>query len=42
LVVAGHIHSGYGRYQIGETIFVNAAFVNEQYIPSHEPIVVEL
>lgn len=42
LVVAGHIHEGYGRYQIGETIFVNASHVNERYEPVNKPIVVEL
>jgi Icc-related predicted phosphoesterase len=42
LVVAGHIHSGYGQYMIGETIFVNASHVNEQYVPVNTPIVVDL
>lgn len=43
LVVAGHIHSGYGVYKIGDhTTFVSAALVNEQYQPAHEPIVWEL
>lgn len=42
LAVAGHIHAGYGRYEIGKTIFVNASFVNDRYTPSHEPIIVEL
>jgi Icc-related predicted phosphoesterase len=42
LVVAGHIHSGYGRYMIGDTIFVNASVVNEKYEMVNEPIVVEL
>jgi Icc-related predicted phosphoesterase len=42
LVVAGHIHSGYGRYLIGNTIFVNASYVNEQYNPTNEPVMVEL
>jgi Icc-related predicted phosphoesterase len=42
LAVAGHIHPGYGRYQIGETIFVNASYVNEQYEPTQLPIVVEI
>ena len=42
LVVAGHIHSGYGRYMIGDTIFVNASYVDEQYRPANEPIIVEM
>lgn len=42
LAVAGHIHRGYGRYEIGSTVFVNASLVNEQYTPVNEPIVVEL
>lgn len=42
LVVAGHIHSGYGRYMIGDTIFVNASHVNEQYKPTNPPVVIEL
>ncbi len=42
LVVAGHIHSGYGVYQINNTIFVNASHCNEQYQPVNKPIMVEL
>lgn len=42
LAVAGHIHSGYGRYNIGDTIFVNASHVNEKYKPQNKPVVVEL
>lgn len=42
LVVAGHIHSGYGRYMIGETVFINAAHVNEQYKPTNEPVLVDI
>jgi Icc-related predicted phosphoesterase len=43
LVVSGHIHSGHGIYKIGEnTVFVNAAYVNESYQPSNNPIVLEI
>jgi Icc-related predicted phosphoesterase len=42
LAVAGHIHSGYGRYEIGSTVFINASLVNNQYIPMHPPVVVEI
>lgn len=35
LVVAGHIHSGHGIYEMaaGETVFVNASYVDEDYQP---------
>lgn len=42
LAVAGHIHSGYGRYNIDDTIFVNASLVDERYKPVNKLIVVEL
>jgi Icc-related predicted phosphoesterase len=43
LVVAGHIHGGYGVYDIGgHTKFVNASHCDEQYRPMNPPIVVEL
>lgn len=43
LVVAGHIHPGYGKYMIGEeTIFINASLVNEKYKPVNEIIVLDL
>lgn len=42
LVVAGHIHAGYGRYKIGPTAFVNAAHLDERYRPTNPPIVVDL
>lgn len=41
LVVAGHIHPGYGRYNIGDTVFVNASIVNEKYQPVNSPIIIE-
>ncbi len=41
LVVAGHIHSGYGKYNIGDTIFVNASHVNEKYEPQNAPWVID-
>jgi Icc-related predicted phosphoesterase len=31
LLVCGHIHSGYGRYRLGETEIVNAALVDNDY-----------
>lgn len=42
LAVAGHIHDGYGVYQIGPTVFVNAAHVDERYVPRNPPVVIEL
>jgi Icc-related predicted phosphoesterase len=41
LHVFGHIHEGYGKTEIGETIFVNAAMVNLQYRPVNQAIVVD-
>jgi Icc-related predicted phosphoesterase len=35
LVVCGHIHSAHGRYQIGETVVINAAHVDERYEPKY-------
>jgi Icc-related predicted phosphoesterase len=43
LVVAGHIHSGYGKYIIDQNInFINAAYVDENYLPANELIVFDI
>jgi len=42
LFICGHIHSGYGVYQHGETIVVNASLCNEKYQLVNEPIIVEI
>lgn len=42
LVIAGHIHSGYGKYQIGESIFLNCSIVNEAYKMVNKIQVVEI
>lgn len=43
LVIAGHIHRGYGVYKIGDhTTFLNVALVNEKYEPTNPPMLVEL
>ena len=43
LVVGGHIHSGYGVYDMGEGItYVGASVVNEAYQLVNQPIVIEL
>jgi Icc-related predicted phosphoesterase len=39
--VFGHIHYGYGYVTNGDTHFINAAVLNEQYIHEHKPINVE-
>lgn len=33
LAVAGHFHSGRGRYRIGDTLMMNCTLVNEDYRP---------
>jgi Icc-related predicted phosphoesterase len=40
LVVAGHIHSGRGLYNIGDTIFVNASYLDEKYKPTNDPMII--
>lgn len=42
LFVCGHIHSGYGIKLHGETVMVNASYVNERYVPTNEPILITL
>lgn len=42
LVVCGHIHTGYGVYQLGSTMVVNASICNHKYQPVNAPIVVTL
>lgn len=42
LYVCGHIHAGYGVKQHGNTVMVNASYVNERYQPVNEPIIIEL
>lgn len=42
LVVCGHIHSGYGIYQRGDTAIINAALVNNTYKPVNAPIICKL
>ncbi len=41
LHVFGHIHESYGKTEIDETTFVNAAMVNLQYRPVNQAIVVD-
>ena len=42
LVVCGHIHSGYGRYRLGGTEIVNAAYVDNDYRPANAVVELEL
>lgn len=42
LVIAGHIHSGYGVYEIGKTKFLSCSHVNESYQPVNAPHVIEI
>jgi predicted phosphodiesterase len=42
LHVCGHIHSGYGLYNFGDTTIVNASVCDEEYKPVNKAIVVEL
>jgi hypothetical protein len=42
LVICGHIHSGRGSYQRGETSIYNVALVNEAYERVHEPVEIDL
>jgi Icc-related predicted phosphoesterase len=40
--ITGHIHCGYGESFAGNTHFINAATLNEQYIVTNPPIKFEL
>lgn len=42
LHIFGHIHGGYGQAQELGVKFVNASNCDEQYSPSHPPLVVEI
>jgi Icc-related predicted phosphoesterase len=42
LCVFGHLHSGFGRWRRGPSILVNASYTDMDYLPAHEPVVVDL
>jgi Icc-related predicted phosphoesterase len=42
LHVFGHIHRGYGRYEIGSKIVANVSLVNEKYQPVNEVMVFDI
>lgn len=37
----GHIHEGYGVERIDQTLYVNAANLDEKYRPVHKPVVID-
>ena len=41
-VVCGHIHGGHGQATLGETTIINAAYVDDDYLPKNAPILIEL
>jgi predicted phosphodiesterase len=41
ICVFGHIHSGYGHYYDGHTHYFNASVLNERYIHTQEPWVID-
>lgn len=42
VVVSGHIHGGYGQARLGSTTVINAALVDEDYVPRNPLILIEL
>lgn len=42
LHIFGHIHDGYGTQKVGDTIFANASICDEQYRPTHKPLIFEI
>ena len=40
--MVGHIHPGYGRYRLGETEIINAAYVDNDYQPANPLVEIEL
>jgi Icc-related predicted phosphoesterase len=42
LVVCGHIHPGYGYYQLGNTTVINASCLDSSYNPVNIPPVIHL
>ena len=38
----GHIHEGYGQWEIGETKFINASSLDGDYMAVNPPVVVEI
>lgn len=42
LVVTGHIHEAYGRYDLDGVPVINASVVNLNYALAHEPVVLDI
>lgn len=42
LHIFGHIHEGYGMYNYGETLMINASVANHRYQIVNEPVVIDL
>jgi len=42
LVVCGHIHEGYGVYQLGNSTIANASVLNQHYELSNAPLIFDL
>lgn len=42
LVVCGHIHMAHGVYNLDETKIVNASYVDDEYKPCFQPILLDL
>ena len=40
--ICGHIHEAYGTADVGETRFINASILNEDYIICNPPIIFEI
>lgn len=38
----GHIHEGYGVFETDETIFINGSSLDENYLATHVPIIIEV
>jgi predicted thioesterase len=42
VVVCGHVHGGYGRYEHAGIPIYNVSIVNERYVPVNAPTVIDL
>lgn len=41
LHVCGHIHLGHGSYKLGKALVLNTSVVNEKYVYTHPPVVID-
>jgi Icc-related predicted phosphoesterase len=42
LFTFGHIHEGYGEYQLGDIKLINGSHMDDEYQPNNPPVVIEL